>query len=79
MPDESAAPPPASWTHTGYTQQIVFGVGALDRVADLLKSIGIRRVLLITTAGRAASDDGARVRDLLGRTLASTNAVTSTA
>ena len=39
------------WIHTGYAQQIVFGVGALDRLSDLLKSIGVRRVLLVTTAG----------------------------
>src|SRR6478736_5816350 len=70
--DDTAAPAPATWTHTGYTQQIVFGVGALDRVSDLLKSIGIRRVMLITTAGRAASDDGTRVEKAIGRALEST-------
>jgi hypothetical protein len=47
------------WVHTGLTQQIVFGVGALDRLSDGLKSVGLRRVLLVTTEGRAGSDEGA--------------------
>lgn len=60
------------WTHTGYAQQLVFGAGTVRRVGDLLKSIGARRVLLVTTQGRHDSDDGARVRAALGPTLAST-------
>jgi maleylacetate reductase len=63
---------PVSWTHTGYAQQIVFGVGAVDQLGDLLKSIGMRRVLLITTAGRGGSDDGAKVARAAGRALVST-------
>jgi hypothetical protein len=63
---------PTRWTHTGYAQQIVFGEGSLAQVGDVLKSIGVRRVLLVTTAGRAASDDGGRVVAALGRVLAST-------
>jgi maleylacetate reductase len=62
----------ADWTHTGYTQQVVFGAGAVRRLPDVLKSIGARRVLLVTTEGRAASDDGARVQRALGGSLAST-------
>jgi len=60
------------WSHTGYAQQIVFGDGALGQVAELLKSIGVRRVLLVTTSGRAASDDGGRVTQAIGRSLEST-------
>ena len=60
------------WTHTGYAQQIVFGVGALDRLSDLLKSVGVRRALLVTTAGRAESDEASRVTRALGRALGST-------
>jgi len=60
------------WTHTSYAQQLVFGAGTVRRVADLLKSIGARRVLLVTTQGRHDSDDGGRVRAALGPTLAST-------
>jgi alcohol dehydrogenase class IV len=60
------------WTHTGYAQQVVFGPGSLRRVAELVKVIGARRVLLVTSAGRRASDDGERLVQALGRTLAST-------
>ena len=60
------------WVHTGYAQQVVFGLGSLDRLSDVLKAIGVRRALLVTTAGRAASDDGARVTRAVGRGLAST-------
>jgi hypothetical protein len=60
------------WTHTGYAQQIVFGAGTVGRVGELLGAIGARRVLLVTTAGRAGSDDGARVVRAIGRRLGST-------
>jgi maleylacetate reductase len=60
------------WTHTGYSQQIEFGAGALRRVPDLLRAVGARRVLLVTTEGRAASDDGRRVADAIGSALCST-------
>ena len=62
---------PRDWTHTGYAQQIVFGAGAVRRLPELLRAIGARRVLLVTTLGRATSDDGARVRKALGSALAS--------
>ena len=62
----------AAWGHTGYAQRIVFGAGAVRQLPELLRSIGGRRVLLVTTAGRLASDDGARVRRALGSDLAST-------
>jgi maleylacetate reductase len=60
------------WTLPSYAQQLVFGPGTVRRVADLLKSIGARRVLLVTTQGRYDSDDGGRVQSALGSTLAST-------
>ena len=59
------------WTHTGYAQQIAFGAGAVRRLPELLRALGARRVLLVTTLGRATSDDGARVRKALGSALAS--------
>jgi alcohol dehydrogenase class IV len=62
----------AEWTHTGYAQQIVFGAGSLRRLPELLRSIGARRVLLVTTAGRLASDEGDRVQRAVGSLLAST-------
>ncbi len=62
----------ASWVHTGYAQQIVFGDGALHQLADILRAVGVRRVMLITTAGRSASDEGAQVVKAIGRALEST-------
>jgi maleylacetate reductase len=64
-------PSPASWTHTSSAQQLVFGPGALRELRGLLRTLGLRRVLLVTTAGRAASDDGDRVRAGIGRVLGS--------
>ncbi len=61
---------PGAWTHTGYAQQIVFGPGSLSRLTEVLRAIGVRRALLVTTPGRGASDDGARVRRALGHALA---------
>jgi maleylacetate reductase len=63
---------PAQWTHTGYAQQLVFGAGRVRKVNELLRAIGARRVLLVTTEGRSASEDGERVRTVLGSALAST-------
>lgn len=58
-----------SWTHTGYAQRIHFGAGSLERLADVVKETGARRVMLVTTEGRASSDAGRRVASLLGRQL----------
>lgn len=63
---------PAAWTHTALAQQIAFGVGTLDRLPDLVRMVGARKVLLVTTEGRLGSPDGDRVVALLGRSLAST-------
>jgi maleylacetate reductase len=68
----SASPGLASWVHTGYAQQIVFGDGALHQLTDILKLVGLRRVLLVTTEGRAASDEGEQVVTAIGRVLEST-------
>ncbi len=60
------------WTHTALAQQLVFGAGSLDQLPTLIKQIGARRAMLITTAGRLASPDGERVVRLLGRNLETT-------
>ena len=60
-----------AWTHTATAQQLVFGAGAVRKLNEVLRTLGLRRVLLITTAGRAASDDGAKVRKALGTALTS--------
>ncbi len=62
----------SGWTHTALAQQIVFGVGAVDRLGDLVRTVGARKALLITTQGRLASPEGAQVVTGLGRSLAST-------
>lgn len=61
-----------SWTHTGYAQRIVFGDGAVSSVADVVRDVGGRRVLLITTAGRLASEAGEELVRRLGRSLSTT-------
>jgi maleylacetate reductase len=63
---------PAAWTHTALAQQVVFGAGAVERLPELVRAIGARKALLVTTEGRLASDDGAQVVARLGRSLAST-------
>jgi alcohol dehydrogenase class IV len=62
----------SAWTHTGYTQQIIFGAGSVSRLRETVRTLGVKRVLLVTTTGRAASADGERVAKGLGRELATT-------
>jgi maleylacetate reductase len=59
------------WTHTGYAQQLVFGEGSVATSRDLLKTLGLRRVMLVTTRTRLESDDGQRLHALLGAAVAS--------
>lgn len=61
-----------SWTHTGYAQRIHFGTDTLDRVADVVKEVGGRRALLVTTEGRLASASGQQLVKRLSRVLTST-------
>ena len=61
-----------TWVHTALAQRIHFGAGTVDRVADVVKEVGGRRVLLVTTEGRLASEAGERLQRKLGRALAST-------
>lgn len=71
-PRPSAGGAPTAWTHTGFAQQIIFGAGTVTRLGEVVRGLGARRVLLVTTQGRHDSDEGARVRDALGRMLSST-------
>lgn len=59
------------WVHTSYTQKIVFGTDAVDRLSEVVKEIGGRRVMLVTTTGRRESEAGERVVKALGRSLVS--------
>jgi len=63
---------PAAWTHTALAQQIAFGVGALERLPELVRATGARQAMLVTTAGRLASPEGEAVVAKLGRSLSST-------
>jgi maleylacetate reductase len=60
------------WTHTGLAQRIHFGVGVVDQVAGVVREVGGRRALLVTTAGRLDSEDGKRLTERLGVLLVST-------
>jgi len=61
---------PVRSVHTGLTQRLVFGPQALDEVPTLVREVGCRRVLLITTEGRAESEGGRRLVQRLGRVVA---------
>ncbi|MGY6502227.1 MAG: iron-containing alcohol dehydrogenase family protein [Acidimicrobiales bacterium] len=60
------------WVHTSPAQQVHVGAGAIGSMGEVLKALGIRRALLVTTEGRAASDGGRRVQKAIGRALADT-------
>ena len=61
-----------SWVHTGYAQRMHFGAGALDLLPSIVRDLGARRVLVVSTAGRLESPDGVRLVDRLDRVVAST-------
>lgn len=67
---------PEAFIHTGYAQRLHFGAGALNRIAEVVRETGARRVMLVTTTGRRSSDDGERLVRLLGRGLVATFADT---
>jgi maleylacetate reductase len=58
---------PVSFTHTGFAQRIHFGPGSIDRVGEVVKEVGARRVMVVTTKGRRSSEAGERVLGKLGR------------
>src|SRR5712691_11553876 len=55
---------PPSFTHDAPSQRIVFGAGAVARVADEAARLGLARALVIATPGSGARL-GARVSELL--------------
>ena len=71
-PTRSSGDGPGAWVHTSVSQQLVYGDGAVGGLVDLFRALGVRRAMLVTTPGRADSDQGAQVRRAMGRTLAST-------
>ncbi len=58
------------WSHTALAQRLYFGQDYLEKLPDVVKEVGARRLMLVTTAGRLSSVEGERVVALLGRTLA---------
>jgi maleylacetate reductase len=61
-----------AWVHTGFAQRLHFGDGALSQLGDIIKELGARHLMLVTTEGRAASEDGQEVARRGGRSLVST-------
>lgn len=60
------------WVHTSIAQQVVVGPAAVGTMREMTKMLGLRRVLLVTTPGRAGSEGGERVRSAIGRALVAT-------
>jgi maleylacetate reductase len=61
-----------SWVHTSHAQKLVVGPGAVRALPELMRELGARRVLLVTTRGRADAEAGDAVRAALGRLLVAT-------
>ena len=61
-----------AWSQADPAQRLRFGAGVVAELPVVLRELGLRRVLLVTSAGRAESEDGERVRAALGRALAAT-------
>lgn len=58
---------PDAWVHTGYAQRVHAGSGVAARLPEIVKETGARRVLVVTTEGRMAGDDGPAIVRRLGR------------
>jgi maleylacetate reductase len=63
-------PTPVRSVHRGSAQLIVFGPQSVEEVPGLVRQLGARRVLVVTSAGRAASEPGDRLVQRLGRAVA---------
>lgn len=72
--ERGAASVSAQWIHTCTAQRIVFGAGRAADVARILRELGVRRAMLVTTGGRLGSEEGERLVAALGRSLVSTYA-----
>jgi maleylacetate reductase len=60
-----------TWVHTGYAQQIHFGRGVLASMRVIVRDLGGRRVMLVTTRTRAESAEVRRLVTGLGPLLES--------
>jgi maleylacetate reductase len=63
-----------AWSQTSVAQEVRFGSGVVAELPLVLRRLGLRRVLLITSAGRHDSEQGEQVVRVLGRSLAGTQA-----
>jgi maleylacetate reductase len=62
---------PVEFIHTGFAQRIHFGPGSVDRVDQVVKETGARRVMVVTTKGRRQSEAGAQLVAKIGRAVVS--------
>jgi maleylacetate reductase len=60
------------WTHTAAPQRVLFGVGSTDHLGELLRELGLRRVMLVSSERALDTAQGSSVRRQLGRSLATT-------
>jgi maleylacetate reductase len=60
------------WLHAAPAQRLELAPGSAGQVGALVRDLGARRAMLVTTPGRLASEAGDRVGRSLGRALAST-------
>jgi maleylacetate reductase len=63
-----------AWSQTSVAQEVRFGAGVAAELPAVLRGLGLRRVLLVTSAGRQASEGGDRIARALGRARLSTAA-----
>ena len=59
--------PPVRSVHTSFAQRLVFGPQAVDDAGTVVKDVGARRVMVVSTANRLASEGGQRLTKSLGR------------
>src|SRR2546423_4673616 len=67
MPDQAAPPDSealSSFDHQPRTR-IVFGVNSVERVGELARDLGAKKVLLVTDPGIVAAGHAGRVRQFL--------------
>lgn len=55
------------WSHTSIAQQVIVGPSAVDGLTEVVRALGARRVMVVTTPGRADADIAERVLRRLGR------------
>lgn len=58
------------WIHTGYAQRLQLGPGEVGALGEVVRELGLRHLLLVTSAGRYESPEVQRLVEQLGRFLA---------